>query len=111
MISSFIYMRSASCFLLLICCTETGAPRRYPIFSWGLYGHQTAVFILVVFDWWPNNFRSGLMLFLFIHGFWSFTLVMHYIYRMPVYYFLADLMGFCRFGVESVFCASYIRSF
>jgi HemX protein len=56
---------------------------------------QTAVFILVVFDWWPMQLPFWIDAF-FIYS-WilvSFTLVMHLVYRMPVYYFLANLMGF-----------------
>lgn len=65
---------------------------------------QTSIFVLVVLDWWPNalSFRID-ALFIYSWIIISFTLVMHFIYRMPIYYLLANLMGFIVLGLNLFF--------
>ncbi|MBA4602696.1 cytochrome c biogenesis protein CcsA [Thermoactinomyces mirandus] len=65
---------------------------------------QTSIFILVIFDWWLSalSFRID-ALFIYSWIIISFTLVMHLIFRMPIYYLLANLMGFIVLGLNLFF--------
>ncbi|MGA8943165.1 MAG: cytochrome c biogenesis protein CcsA [Thermoactinomyces sp.] len=65
---------------------------------------QAFVFFLVVFDWWPEALSFQLdALFIYSWIIISFTLVMRFFYRMPIYYLIANLMGFIALGLNLFF--------